>query len=146
MDRETEITDKLLQLMRVQKINHNLESECIKLRHEVGNLEERDNGRLIEDLRKENSDLRGELYKLKGRVQLMDNIVYLYEAERYFDFKKPRLSKVCRELNMDMQDAVDVLAQTGLIEWSRRETFCKPNTKLDMMQYCVLRFMEHKNK
>ena len=144
MDRETEITDKLLQLMRVEKINHNLDNECIKLRRQVMKLEERDNGRVIEDLRKENSDLKGELYKLKGRVQLMDNIVYLYEAERYFDFKKPRLSKVCRELNMDMQDAVDVLAQTGLIEWSRRETFRKPNTKLTMMQYCVLRFMEHK--
>lgn len=144
MDRETEITDKLLQLMRVQQINHNLQGECVKLRREVAKLEERDNGRSIEDLRKENSDLRGELFKLRGQKQLMDNIVYLYEADRYFDFKKPRLSKVCRELNMDMQDAVNVLARAGLIAWSRRETFRKPNTKLTMMQYCVLRFMDHK--
>ena len=124
MDRETEITDKLLQLMRVQKINHNLQSECVKLRREVAKLEERDNGRIIEDLRKENSDLR--------------------DADMHFDFKKPRLSKVCRELNMDMQDAVNILMQAHLVPYSERETFRKPNTKLTMMQYCVLRFMDHK--
>jgi len=144
MDRETEITDKLLQLMRVEKINHNLDNECIKLRRQVMKLEERDNGRVIEDLRKENSDLRGEVYKLREQNKYLDNVVHVYDADTYFDFKKPRLSKVCRELDMDIEYAVNILGRAGLVPWSQSETFRKPNTKLTMMQYCVLRFMEHK--
>ena len=143
MDRETEITDKLLQLMRVQQINHNLDNECIKLRQQVMKLEERDNGRVIEDLRKENSELRGEVYKLREQNQQLENVVHVYGADTYFDFKKPRLSKVCRELNMDIDRAFKILVLSKLVPWSQRETFPKPNTKLTMMQYCVLKFMDH---
>jgi len=143
MDRETEITDKLLQLMRVEQLNNSLDNECIKLRQQIMKLEERDNGRVIEDLRKENSDLRGELYKLKEQKQLLDNIVHVRDADKYFDFKKPRLSKVCRELNMDVDRAVSILMHARLVPYSQRETFRKPNTKLTMMQYCVLKFMDH---
>lgn len=144
MDRETEITDKLLQLMRVERINHNLENECIKLRRQINKLEERDNGRVIEDLRKENSNLRGEVYELREKNRELGFQAHLHNGETYFDFKKPRLSKVCRELDMDVEYAVNILAQAGLILWSERETFRKPNTKLTMMQYCVLRFIDHK--
>jgi hypothetical protein len=143
MDRETEITDKLLQLMRVERINHNLDNECIKLRREIAKLEERDNGRVIEDLRKENSDLRVETYKLKEENRQMKSLLYIYDADTYFDLKKPRLSKVCRELDMDVERAINILTRAHLIPYSQRETFRKPNTKLTMMQYCVLRFMDH---
>jgi hypothetical protein len=143
MDRETEITDKLLQLMRVEELNNSLDNECIKLRQQIMKLEERDNGRVIEDLRKENSDLRGELYKLREQNQHLNNIGYVWGADTYFDFKKPRLSKVCRELNMDVDRAVNILTHAHLIPYSQRETFRKPNTKLTMMQYCVLKFMDH---
>jgi len=142
MDRETEITDKLLQLMRVEQLNNSLENECIKLRQQIMKLKDRDNGRVIEDLRKENSDLRGEVYKLKEQNKYLDNIGYVYGADTYFDFKKPRLSKVCRELDMDVAHAANLLVQAGLVPFSQRETFGKPNTKLTMMQYCVLRFMD----
>lgn len=129
--------------MRVQQINHNLENECIKLRGQVMKLEERDNGRVIEDLRKENSDLRGETYKLREENRHLSSVVDIYDADTYFDFKKPRLSKVCRELDMDVDRAIKILMLARLVPYSERDTFRKPNTKLTMMQYCVLRFMDH---
>ena len=146
MDRETEITDKLLQLMRVEQLNNSIENECIKLRREVRKLEERDNGHVIQDLRRENSVLRGETYELREENRRLSSVVYLSEADMHFDFKKPRLSKVCRELHMDVEYAVNVLVQASLVPWSQRETFRKPNTKLTMMQYCVLKFINHETK
>lgn len=144
MDREKEITDKLLQLMRVEQINENLDTECVLLRRRLSELEERDDSRVIEDLRKENSNLRGEVYELREKNRELGFQAHLHNGETYFDFKKPRLSKVCRELNMDVEYAVNILARAGLILWSERETFRKPNTKLTMMQYCVLKFVDHK--
>lgn len=144
MDREKEITDKLLQLMRVEQINENLDTECVLLRRRLSELEERDDSRVIEDLRKENSNLRGEVYELREKNRELGFQAHLHNGETYFDFKKPRLSKVCRELDMDVEYAVNILARAGLILWSERETFRKPNTKLTMMQYCVLKFVDHK--